>query len=264
MAFFLRGALRTASLLLASLGLLVVLCSSRARAESEDDERARAHFVAAEAYYQDGRFSDAAREFEEAYQLSGRPEMLINLARAQERAGELSGAIATLELLLGRYPQTSYRAEAESHLLTLREQQPAPVAEPAPVDVAPVAEPGAPVEPEKRKLWPPRWPTLVVGGAALASLLVAVGTGWAAHAKYSDLDDRCPGGACDEPYAHDRDRGQRLSRTSTGFTFAAVALGGVTAALWILDLRSERAGARAQLGVRSSLTSYEANLRLSF
>lgn len=260
MAFFVRDALRHASLLLACLGLVMVL-GSRARAESEDDERARAHFVAAEAYYQDGRFSEAAREFEEAYQLSGRPEMLINLARAQERANDPSGAITTLELLLGRYPQTSYKLEAETQLAKLRELRPAS-AETAPVEVAPVAEPVTSAEPEKRKVWPPRWPTLAVGGAAVASVLVAVGTGWAAHAKYGDLDDRCPGGACDEAYEHDRDRGQRLSRTSTGFTFVAVALGGVTAALWILDLKSERA--HAQLGVRSSLTSYEANLRLSF
>lgn len=261
MAFFLRDALRPASLWLACLGLVMAL-GSQARAESEDDERARAHFVAAEAYYQDGRFSDAAREFEEAYQLSGRPEMLINLARAQERANDSSGAITTLELLLGRYPQTSYKAEAETQLARLRAQQPPPAPETAPVEVGPVAEPVAAAEPEKRKLWPPRWPTLAVGGAAVASVLVAVGTGWAAHAKYGDLDDRCPSGACDDAYEHDRDRGQRLSRTSTGFTFVAVALSGVTAALWILDLKSERA--RAQLGVRSSLTSYEANLRLSF
>lgn len=263
MAFFLCGARPLASLWLGCLGLLALLSSSPVHAESEDDERARAHFVAAQAYYEDGRFGEAAREFKEAYQLSGRPEMLINLARAQERAGSSSAGIATLELLLSRYPQTSHKSQAETQLARLRAQQAALPAVPAALVVEPAPPPPAePLAPVRRKLWPPRWPTLAAGGAATASVLVALATGLAAHAKYNDLDERCPAGACDDPFAQDRDRGRRLARTSTGFTFAALALGSVTAALWIFDVRTERG--RAQLGVRSSLASHEANLRLSF
>lgn len=257
------------ALLLVGIAILFALPGATARAESQDDERARAHFVAANAYFEDGRFNEAAREFAEAYQLSGRPEMLINLARAQERASAIREAIATLELLLHRHPQTSYKAEAEAQLARLRAQEPSepepasePASEPAPgPSVVADVEPASPA-PLDRKIWPPRWPTLAVGGGAAASVVLAIATGFAAHAKYKDLDGRCPEGACDDGYQADRDRGQRLARSSTAFTFAAVALGGVTAALWVLDIRRERA--RAQLGVRTSLTAHEANLRLSF
>src|SRR5688572_14255342 len=87
---------------------------------ASDDERGRTHFEAGASYYDQGRYEDAAREFREAFELSGRPEMLINIAHALERAGHVHDAVRSLELLLDRYPQTSYRAEAESELARLR------------------------------------------------------------------------------------------------------------------------------------------------
>jgi hypothetical protein len=45
-------------------------------------------------------------------------------------------------------------------------------------------------------------------------------------------------------------------------TFAALALGGVTAALWVLDVRAQTLHAR--LGVHTSRTASEARLRVDF
>lgn len=246
------------------------------RALSEDDERARAHFVAGEAYFEDQRYDDAAREFKEAYELSGRPEMLVNLSRAHERAGSSAEAIGDLELLLARHPQTSYRAEAEVRLANLRAAHPELLKPqqtgPAEPRVAPQPAPG----PASRKLWPPRLPTLIMGGAAVGGALAAVATGWAAHAKHEDLEQRCQDG-CPDEIAADKERGQRLARASTGMTFAAIALGGATAVLWVLDVRASGAresadqtraavtrDTRARFGVRSSLAAVEARLRIDF
>src|SRR5690349_9367524 len=41
-----------------------------------DDEQARAHFPVARQRYQDGEFTQAAREFQQAYNLSHRPALL--------------------------------------------------------------------------------------------------------------------------------------------------------------------------------------------
>ena len=236
-----------------------------ASAESLDDERARAHFAAGQEYFAQERYAEAASEFDEAYQLSGRPEMLINRARAEERAGGIDQAIGSLELLFERYPQTSYRAEAEPQLERLRAERGARASEAKPAEPAEGAEgaPG-PAEPKrnKLKLWPPRLPTLIVGGALVASVIVSVGTGWAAHRKHERLEARCqPADQCDEDYdfAEDKQSGQRLSRVSTGFTIASLALAAATAVLWVYDIKAQKA--QLSLGVRPSLAGADARLR---
>ncbi len=55
------------------------------------DEIARSHMENGGRYYQLGRYGDAAREFQAAYELLSRrrqrPELLFNLGRALENAG---------------------------------------------------------------------------------------------------------------------------------------------------------------------------------
>lgn len=246
----------------------LALVPGRGLAESEDDRRARAHFTAGQEYYDQERYLEAASEFSEAYQLSGRPEMLINRARAEARAGVVEHAIASLELLFERHPQTSYRAEAEVELARLRAQlvtpeqpelQGASPTPPAPPLLQPAKEPRRDV-----KLWPPRLPTLIVGGTMAASVLVSVGTGWAAHAKYKKLDRRC--GSDDQcpddagRSADERTEGRTLARVSTGFTFVSVALAAATAVLWAYDVKAQKK-AQLSLAVNASPTFAGAQLR---
>lgn len=251
--------------LLCLLGL--ALWPQQVRAESPDDERARAHFAAGQEYFGQERYAEAAEEFDEAYQLSGRPEMLINRARSEQRAGRPDEAIVSLELLFERHPQTSYRAEAEGQLAQLRAERDArATGAEAPKQVAPPELAPAPLAPPEAKrelkLWPPRTPTLIAGSALVATVLVSAGTGWAAHAKHERLERRCrPVDQCPEGYDYqaDKERGQRLSRVSTGFTFAALALAAATAVLWVYDVRAEKR--RLSLGVRGSLAGAETQLR---
>jgi len=53
---------------------------------------ARNHFEAGRTYFERARYEDAHREFAEAYRLSQRPTLLLNMSRAREAAGDPAGA----------------------------------------------------------------------------------------------------------------------------------------------------------------------------
>jgi tetratricopeptide (TPR) repeat protein len=214
-----------------------------------DDERARAHYLAGESHFAAERWPDAAREFQSAYELSHRQEMLINLSRAHERGGELSAAIADLESLLETFPDTNYRVEAEQRLEVMRAKlHPAPA--------LPAVEAPAPAK-QPVKAWPPRWYTLAFGSVAIAAGVASLGTGLRAHALHGDLEDQCPADRCDPGFESARDKGRTLSRVSTGLMFSSIALAGVTATLWVVDYRRDK---RMQLGINGS----SAQLRMQF
>jgi tetratricopeptide (TPR) repeat protein len=236
--------------------------------QSIDDDRARAHFFAGESHFAAERWADAEREFALAYELSARPEMLINLSRAQERNGQLAEAIGSLELLIAKHSENSYRGEAEARIASMRKQLAERPPEPAPVVAAvpvtePELEPATPAplpavtaEPEPdtftasdRGIWPPSLLTLGVGGAAVVTAVVALGTGLRAHKLYNDLDSRCDRGRCESPFEDTRDRGQALSRTSTALTFVSVALAGGAAVLWVYDVKKKRDQHPVALGI---------------
>ncbi|MDB4977752.1 MAG: hypothetical protein JWN48_6093 [Myxococcaceae bacterium] len=263
----LPSSLRTLFFGCALMSMLWLTSSDSQAQQSLDDERAKAHFFAGESHFAAERWADAEREFALAYDLSHRPEMLINLSRAQERNGELPEAIASLELLLTKHPDTANRSEAESRIAAMRKQlaerppEPAPVAEPEPapvVEVAPEPEP-APVElppvstppepPARRGVWPPSLLTLGVASAAVVTAVVSLGTGLSAHHGYNDLEGRCPGARCSAPYVEDRDHGRRLARTSTAFTFVSVALAGGAAVLWVYDVKRRDEPSTVSLGI---------------
>jgi tetratricopeptide (TPR) repeat protein len=235
------------------LGLCTWLGAAHAQVVASDDERGRKHFEAGASYYELGRYAEAAREFHEAFDLSGRPEMLLNVSRAHEHAGELHDAVLALELLLERYPQTSYRAEAEAVLARLRPLDRAPaVAAPA-LELAPVpqraARPPESAPSQEPRLWPPSTLTLALGGSALATGIVSLAVGVRAHRMHQGLEQRCQDALCSPSERDQLDHGQRLARTSTGLTFAALALASATAVFWVLDVRRERARPRLALGV---------------
>ncbi|HEX5661324.1 MAG TPA: hypothetical protein VFX59_29245 [Polyangiales bacterium] len=245
-------------MLVASAALMSPPVRAQDAAPVVDDERARAHYLAGESHFAAERFRDAAREFELAYDLSHRQEMLINLSRAHERAGDLDKAIADLELLLQTFPGTSYTLEAEQRLAAMRAKQPVP----APVAVEEAPAPAPSPEPASQsalaaRVWPPRWPTLVVGSVAIAAGVAALATGLRAHGLHGDLQDRCPNDLCSSGFEPDRDKGRALSRASTGLLFSSIALAGVTAALWVVDYRRDK---RVQLGINGS----SAQLRMQF
>jgi tetratricopeptide (TPR) repeat protein len=90
----------------------LLLCASGVAA-ARDDEAAAQHFSAGEQYYLRGAYREAIREFQEAYRLSDRPELLFNIAQAYERAGDVRNA----RVYLRRYLDSGVAPAEEKPLL---------------------------------------------------------------------------------------------------------------------------------------------------
>ena len=78
--------------------LLCTLTSPELRAEKT--ELARSYFRIGQAYYQQGRYREAIKQFEQAYRLSERAALLYNIGQAHERLGELGQAVSYYERYL--------------------------------------------------------------------------------------------------------------------------------------------------------------------
>ena len=57
------------------------------------DRIAQNHFEAGNEYFQVARYDDAVREFQRAFEISHQTELLFNIARALEAAGDVRGAL---------------------------------------------------------------------------------------------------------------------------------------------------------------------------
>jgi tetratricopeptide (TPR) repeat protein len=73
--------------------LILGALPTRAAAAEQATEIASAHFQTGLTYYDAGRYLEAAREFEQAYSLSRRPDLLYNIARSFEQALDPARAI---------------------------------------------------------------------------------------------------------------------------------------------------------------------------
>lgn len=96
------GAMNWAAIgILGVLGAAGFVLSPAGTASAQDtDERARTHFQSGTAYFDAGNYESGLREFQEAYDLSGRPGLLYNLYLCEERLGHLPEAATHLERYL--------------------------------------------------------------------------------------------------------------------------------------------------------------------
>jgi tetratricopeptide (TPR) repeat protein len=83
--------------------VLSLLClAHRARAaEDESTSKARIHLRAGIADYDEGRYTEAANEMEQAYALRPLPDLQYNLAQCYERLNRLEDAAKAYEVYLG-------------------------------------------------------------------------------------------------------------------------------------------------------------------
>lgn len=91
-----------------------------ATAPEEHDAEARALFDAGQIAYTDGRYEAALQDFVQAHDLSGRPELLYNIALAAERLRHDQEALDAYEQFLAARPDTSMHAAIESRIQILR------------------------------------------------------------------------------------------------------------------------------------------------
>lgn len=232
-------------------------------AQADPDELARRHFESGAAYFEQAEYEEALREFQKAYELSKRPQILRNISVVEERVGNIAGAVAALDEYLLMAPNDpdvdTVRIRRDNLKKRLEEEAAAP-----PV-VAPDPTPPPPKEPAKPP--PPRedpgpltfddgefadedsGPSLVP-----AYVLITVGalagagsgvTGYLAKSKHQELKDGC-GATAQGCTDADVASGQTLALTSTVLTGVAVVGIGVGIIWWATaGSGSEETAARA-------------------
>ncbi len=73
-------------------------------APADDVDIAKAHFNTGQVNYEHGRFGDAAREFEEAYRLSGKAPLLYNAGKSYDGGNDFARALDAYQRFLAAAP----------------------------------------------------------------------------------------------------------------------------------------------------------------
>ncbi len=161
--------------------------ASDAAAMDARDAEARALFEAGRIAFRDGRFGDARDHFVRSHELSGRDELLYNIASSQDRLRDDEAALATYEAYLEALPDAENRAEVEARIGALRAAlEGEEGSEGAPVATVPSGGPTVIA-------------TFVTGGLALVTGGLAIGFWVAANDQYASLERGCfVTGGCDD------------------------------------------------------------------
>lgn len=137
--------------LLAALAL--VLVAGTAAAQSGDEAEGRRRWKHGQELYDEGRYLDAAHEFEAGYAVAPRPLFFLSIGHAYRKAHDYAKAKAAYEKLLILQPDFPGRPEVEGYIRQMNEA-PASEAVPSPSrptppapSVAPSPLPSPPPEP---------------------------------------------------------------------------------------------------------------------
>jgi tetratricopeptide (TPR) repeat protein len=237
--------------------------ASVARARQLSDE--------ATAHYNAGRFTEAVPLFRAAYDLSGRAELLFNLAQSYRRGGDCHQAIDGFRRFLDSAPESALRPRARVLLGQLEPtcpERPVPTPAPLPATATPPAAP-VPTPAGDVRLSPatgspagtsPR--LLLFTGAAATLAAIGAGTVFVVdgrrHARWRD-EDRILSGT--DPGVSHADRVQRQEandgrlrsirrwdRVALGLAVAAGLASVATAVLWGSDAAADPDRATAGAG----------------
>jgi hypothetical protein len=216
-----------------SLALLIAILASPLAAHAQgaetDDEAAHRHFTIGQANYANGGFETAAVEFDEAYRLSHRPELLYNVYVAHRDAGHRLEAAAALRQYLELVPDAANAAALRARLTVMEAELAASTetSEPEPTE-APVPTPHT-TTPS-----PVGW---IVGGIGAAALVASVITGVLALEAQSSLNDACgpTHDACPSDFDATVSAGRAYAAATDGLLIGGgLALGAGIALLFVL------------------------------
>lgn len=159
------------SLIVVFLSLLTV---PGVRAAEQPSDVATAHVRKATAAFNLGKYDDAAKEYEAAYEQTLDPNLLFNIGQAYRLAGDRDKAITAYRSFIRSSPQSEQLRLAESKIRELERQRskapPPAVPPPGPQPAAPAAAPVAtPVPPPAPPVVPPSTDTPGPGSAAPAT-----------------------------------------------------------------------------------------------
>lgn len=180
---------------LRSFSLLVVLAVALAGAspvEAQDtapsearDAEAHSLFEAGRTAYSESRFEAALGHFTQAYELSGRPQLLYNIGQCRDRLRQDAEAAAAFEAFLAAVPDSPQRTEVTARLEILhaslqRAETTATVIETTDATtVEATSETTTEVPPAPAAADPAPWIVLGVGGAVAIVGAILVGVGYA-------------------------------------------------------------------------------------
>ncbi|MCB9621209.1 MAG: hypothetical protein H6721_31235 [Sandaracinus sp.] len=214
--------------------------------ESEqDDRRARVHFESGRQYFDEGEYERAVEEFTRAYELSGRPALLMNVASGLERLGrhgeaadrmqayhdQAEDTVPTRDVLVRRIANLRERAasmEVSARDTPPSEASPTVDSRRPPPRVSPVEEPA---RRNARRLGVAI--SFGVAGAGLVTFDVLGGLAWA---ERSAVDEGC--GATRGCSPNDV---KRMDRLALGADLGlGIAAAGATAGVLVVLLVSAR------------------------
>jgi hypothetical protein len=233
--------------LLGPLCLFLVLCRPAAAQEAmpttDRDAEARALFDASVLAYENGRFADALTSLERAHALSGRPQLLYNIATCHDRLGRRAEALETYRQYLAAVADAPNRNFVEARMAVLeaelRERAPesAGAAEDTPPDPMPEETDARPSDPDHTPsataTGTRRDDGLLIGssvafGVGLVAGAALTATGILSLERHSALSARCPGGVCsveDQSSIHDLRSLTITTDVMLGVSLAAAATG---------------------------------------
>lgn len=93
-----------------------VRAQEAAATPADRDAEARALYQAGRASYDAGRYQDALSYFQRSYELSGRPQLLYNIAQAADRQRMDVTTLAALRAYLKALPDAANRVEVQNRI----------------------------------------------------------------------------------------------------------------------------------------------------
>jgi len=241
-------------------------------------KEARAHFEKGEMLHQMGRFDEAIREYETAYELAKLPDLLYNIGQVYRLKGERQAAVRYYTLYLEAAPDGRGAPKAREFLKDLRREMEAQARElrrtaddeiegtvqggaPIPVIIEP-APPPVVIRPPPVKVIEDRGGTLrtaglVSGGAGVVVLGAGVFFGLQGLSLKQDLDDLGPGDEFDPSVVDDGHTANRNALICFAVGGSALVTGGV---LYYLGTRRK---VERTITVAPSLTPDGASLRVA-
>jgi tetratricopeptide (TPR) repeat protein len=178
------------------------------------DMEARQHFAIGKALYDGGRFQQAAEEFDAAYRLSKRPQLLYNVYVANREAGNLREAVAALSTYLEQIPDAPDRINLQARLESIQAQLARQAEQEERTRVATEEAARAKAAPRTRKVTEHSVAPYYLLGSGGAILLASLGTGIPALQKSKDLDHNCTGHSCPQSQADRISSTKRLALTT--------------------------------------------------
>ena len=253
------------------------------RTEGLDDEAARSRFRVGQALYNEGRFLEAAREFESSYELSNRASLLFNAYLSYRDAGRLDDSVRVLERYLGANPQVDDADRLRQRLAAMRVQLQEQQAE----DQA-AREERERLEREQEQLRlereraerdaelarqrareaeagpnPIGW---VVGGVGVGLLAAAGVTGGISRGRVSEIEDNCPNDRCVLSFNLEskRDKADRTILTTDILLFSGIAVTAVGIGLLFLRPSQDDDSDAPEVSFGCGSTGCSAEMRVGF